>query len=96
MASPGDRSIPTFHANLVLANLNTDELTLELWEFFNPFQPGMGSAPAVTTTPPTTEEIITTQPPVARIALSFRAAVALKAFLDAALPPKIEERKAGE
>jgi len=81
------RQVPdVIYANLISANLTTDDFILEFWEHV------LGYA----VKPMSAEDVAKTDAPVARIVVPFASAKWLKDYLDQAVPKAEENRKAGK
>jgi hypothetical protein len=94
MADGSDRKeIPTFHANIVTSNLNTDEMTMELRWFAQPHRNWIQEGTGVTTIPPASPRELMAADPVAKVVLTFSAVKALKQYLDQAFPEIEKARK---
>ena len=87
MEQSDKRQVPdVIYANLISANLTTDDFILEFWEHV------LGYA----VLPKPTDEIAKTKPPVARIVVPFASAKWLTDYLAQTLPRIEENRKAGK
>lgn len=90
--------IPTFYANLVTSNLNTDDLMMEFRRIDRPHSEVISfetpGAPLTIIPPPAPAQILAL-PPVARVVLTYTAAKMLKDYLDDALPRAEHARKTG-
>ncbi len=85
--------VPTYYSNIVTMVLNTDEMVIE----FRSHRQGpnlklKGEGPVVDVPAATPEEIFSVDP-IARVIVTFSSAVAMKEFLDSALPTALANRK---
>ncbi len=93
---PSSHEPTTFFGNFVTANINSDELVLEVRDVRLPHKDtlkGAAGASVVDVPAPTPEQIYAIEP-VARIVLTFTTAKFLKNFLDNAFPTAEKNRKA--
>lgn len=95
----GDLEPQTFYANVVTSQINVDELVLELRRVFQPHREFL-SAPAsgarAVPVPLVTPTKIAESEPVARVVMTFSAAVALWNYLDEVMPRAVAARQAGQ
>ncbi len=97
MAQDSVGDIPTFFGNIATTQLNLDEFVIEIRRYITPhkeslLRAGNQKGTVIHIPPPKPEDIIRAEP-IARVVLTFTAAMGLKAYLDEALPQILKQRQ---
>ncbi|MGH2362465.1 MAG: hypothetical protein ACRDGM_18225 [bacterium] len=89
-------SPPTFYGNIATAQINTDELVLEIRSIRLPHSKiGQSSEAPMIDVPPVTPQEAFSVEPVARVVLTFNAARSLQSFLVTAIATMDQRRRGG-
>jgi hypothetical protein len=85
--------VPTYFSNMVTMQLNSDELVMEFRSLRQEHRRNINGEGSIIDIPAATPEEIFSLDPIARVVVTFNSVLAMKQFLDDAVPAALANRK---